>query len=442
VLSGKSRVLVAERTVEHMTSGPVVDTSKVVINAERPQPVGAFPLPAGYLIVPVGDTSDALACAEARIALLAGKVPTHWPDSLTFLRLSHDGDSDGALAALDQFDPNDPITRYNRYVLDPESIDPSGLREAMGGLGAMVDVVRYAIGETDNPPEDCGETNEIRALVLATRASHLASEGLTREAIPLLIEAADSSESATAPLAGQLLAAAASLIRSVDGPTPEVIEHLTRALDLLRSSELLLSRAEIHVELGSVWQELASAKPSLLTKAVQQYHSALSLVTADSAPELFASAQSNLATAYLTMPMIEATDQLRLGIAVQSLRAALTVYTPERHPEHWASTQLNLANALVYAPSTHQGDNLVEAVELYEAVLERRDRHIDPLGKARVLSNQGNALAHLGVFDQAKSKLFEARFIFEEFEDVDSVRAVRGVLDEIAREEALAGSQL
>jgi hypothetical protein len=46
-------------------------------------------------------------------------------------------------------------------------------------------------------------------------------------------------------------------------------------------------------------------------------------------------------------------------------------------------------------------------------------------------------LAHLGMFDQAKAKLYDARFLFEELGDVDSVRTVRGVLDEVARQRAL-----
>jgi tetratricopeptide (TPR) repeat protein len=135
--------------------------------------------------------------------------------------------------------------------------------------------------------------------------------------------------------------------------------------------------------------------------------------------------------------MVQASDQLRLGVAANSLRSALKVYTPEDYPEQWASVQLNLANSLVYTPSKHQADNLVEAVELYEAVLATRDRDSDPLGRARVLTNQGNALAHLGAFDQAKAKLYEARFLFEEQQDHESVRTVRGVLDEVARQVAL-----
>jgi hypothetical protein len=75
----------------------------------------------------------------------------------------------------------------------------------------------------------------------------------------------------------------------------------------------------------------------------------------------------------------------------------------------------------------------MEAVELYEAVLRARPRHQDPLGRARVLANQGNALAHLGEFEHSWTKLAEARALFEEFHDEDAATTVQGVLDEIAR---------
>jgi len=297
------------------------------------------------------------------------------------------------------------------------------------------------MGEADTPPNLGNESHELRALVLATHASQAVDQGRTKEAIKLLLEATEVARDTSPPLAGQLLATAATMRRSIDGPVRDVVDALKDAEKLLAASEHFVGRAEVHLELGSAYQELAGDRRELLIEAIGHYHAALSLITVESAPEIFASAQVNVAAAYLTMPMTEATDQLRLGVAVGCLRAALSVYQPETHPERRASTQLNLANALVYAPSTHQGDNLVEAVELYEAVLQTRDRHRDPLGLARVLANQGNALAHLGVFDQAKAKLYEARFIFEEFEDVDSVRAVRGVLDEIARQVALEGSE-
>ncbi|MGB5149265.1 MAG: NifU family protein, partial [Mycobacterium sp.] len=204
---------------------------------------------------------------------------------------------------------------------------------------------------------------------------------------------------------------------------------------------LRVARAELHLTAAGLLHEQAADRPELLASAIPHYHSALQLVRREGAPVLWASAHADLATAYLTMPMVEASGQLRLGVAAQSLRQALTVFTAEEHPRRWASVQLNLANSLVYTPSKHQTDNLVEAVEIYEAVLAARDRDSDPLGRARVLANQGNVLAHLGLLDLAKGKLYEARFLFEELGDSESVRTVRGVLDEVARQTALARDQ-
>ena len=143
----------------------------------------------------------------------------------------------------------------------------------------------------------------------------------------------------------------------------------------------------------------------------------------------------NLATAHLASPMTEASDQLRLGRGHPGAAGLPPGVHGREYPGPWSTATLNLANALVYTPSTHQGDNLVEAVELYEEVLVSGIRNNDPLGRARLLSNQGNALAHLGIFDEARAKLVEARFLFEEQLDHDSAMAVRSVLDEIAKSE-------
>ena len=43
--------------------------------------------------------------------------------------------------------------------------------------------------------------------------------------------------------------------------------------------------------------------------------------------------------------------------------------------------------------------------------------------------------------DDAKAKLYEARFLFEELGDDDSVRTVRGILDEIARQGVLSSTE-
>ncbi|KAA0081920.1 hypothetical protein CIW52_19695 [Mycolicibacterium sp. P9-64] len=404
--------------------------------AARPQPVGAFPLPLGYMLIPAVSSSGADTDA-ARNALLSGDVPQRWPDGLSAHELALAGDRDGALAALAG---TDPVTRYNRFVLDPDSENPDELRRELGEFGVLVDLVLFTIGRSDTPPDAGAADGELAAVALSAQASHALGEGDSAGAIELLERAAATASPDSGVLHGVLLGAAASISRELGDPA--AAQRLEQALRLLNGANgLRIGRAELHLNLAGLLHEQAGDHPEMLAQAIPHYHSALQLVLREEAPLLWAATHANLATAYLTMPMVEASGQLRLGVAAQSLRSALKVYTREAYPEQWASVQLNLANSLVYTPSKHQEDNLVEAVELYEGVLEARDRETDPLGRARVLANQGNALAHLGMFDQAKAKLYEARFLFEDLGDDESVRAVRGVLDEVARQLTLIRSQ-
>ncbi len=420
-----------------VTDAAVTDTAVTDTAAccARPQPVGVFPLPAGFLLVPGGDDT-----AELRRTLAAGRHPDTWPARLLALELAYRGDIVGAAA---QLDGDDPIDRYNRFVLRPGGPpveDPARLRQALGAeLGILVDVVRFALGDLAEPPPLAGETGEIAALVHSAHAAHAMAAGRTGEAAGALGRAVAAAWEASPGLAAQLLSTAADLRRSVEGPTDDVLADLTTALAALDATELVIARAELRLALGAAHQERARDDAAALRTAVEHYLAALRLISVDSAPELFAAVQVNLATAYLAMPMSQASDQLRIGVAIQGLRTALAVYTPETHPEQWASTQLNLANALVYAPSAHQKDNLIEAAARYQQVIVARDRDTDPLGHARALANQGNALAHLGAYDQATAVLHEARTIFEESGADDAALTVRGVLDEIARRRGAPG---
>ena len=161
------------------------------------------------------------------------------------------------------------------------------------------------------------------------------------------------------------------------------------------------------------------------------YQEALQTLTRENAPDLYALAHNNLALAYLAMPMSEASDQLRMGIAVQSLREALKVYDRRQQPELWSSAQLNLANALQHLPTSHPEDNLIEAVELYEDLLSVRSRADDPIGFARLLANQGNALAHLGIFQHAETKLNEALNLFSMYGQNEEASVIADLLKEI-----------
>ncbi len=414
----------------------------------RPQPLGVFPLPAGYLLIGPGPGHD-----EVRDALLAGRRPRSFPDSLAFYERAIDGDLDGALAALDALGPHDEvvadgddgaaalIARANRLVLDPRPERLDALLTDLGdrdrALRHVVETIGFIVGLRPRPPAADDVDGEVAALALAAEATLALERNDRAAAIEHLEAAAQAANPVSAPMAGQLLGQLANT-QLDEGGVQRASVTFQAAIDAMEGTDLRASRAELHVAAGAMFQEMSESAPRLMQQAINHYLQATALVSAESAPETYAIASANLGLAYLTMPMQEASDQLRMGVAVQSMREALEVFTPEHHPDRWSSTQLNLANALVYLPSRHQADNIAEAVGLYEGVLQHRDRQTDPLGRARVLANQGNALAHLGVFGDAKAKLHEARAIFEEFDEEEAVRTVRSVLDEIAKHESLA----
>ena len=336
---------------------------------------------------------------------------------------------------------DDLITRANRLVLDPSRELLTSLLEdpnidLSAGLRSHVEMVGFVVGLLLDPPKAEATDAEFAAMAHSAAATLALERHDTAQAAEELEQAAQEAHKVSPPMAGQLLGRLAN-VQLDEGGTKRAAITFQAAIDAMDGTDLHVSRAELHLAAGAMFQEMSESAPRLMNQAINHYHQALALITAETAPETFAIANANLGLAYITMPMTEASDQLRVGVAVQSMREALEYFTPENHPDRWSSTQLNLANALVYMPSKHQGDNIAEAVGLYEGVLQHRTRETDPQGRARVLANQGNALAHLGVFDDAKAKLHEARFIFEEFEEEEAVRSVRGVLDEIAKHESL-----
>ncbi|MFN8195221.1 MAG: hypothetical protein U0R80_13175 [Nocardioidaceae bacterium] len=406
-------------------------TETGTISLVHPQPVGAFGFPAGLLLV-AGTAADVDAC---RRDLVEGRLPAVWPEALRGHALVHQGRLDQAASV---FSGPDPVSRYHRWLLDPEADDAAAVRAGLPvGLAALVDVVAYTIGLGPVPEADHAELpDEVAALVLAAQATAALEVGDPVTAARTLVAGAQRAGDDSPALAAVLLGNAGTLAHEHGQPS-QAREALTQAAAALDGSDLREVRAELLHQLGSIAHEEAASgrgdERALLQEAMGHYYDALQLVSEASSPYLWASINMNLATAQLATPMTQASDQLRLGIATQLLRAARRVFSAEETPGPWSTATLNLANALVYTPSTHQGDNLVEAVELYEEVLESGVRDADPVGRARLLANQGNALAHLGIFGPATAKLMDARQLFEEAHDHDAVMSVRGVLNEIAR---------
>lgn len=393
--------------------------------ALRPQPLGIFPLPAGYLALPPAEDGTA-ALAE----LMAGHVPAAMPPEWRFLALALASDSRGALDALANDDS--PLARYNRFVLAGGPADFAALRADLDGdLALLLAVAAYTMGLSDTPPAPGDADGELLAFALMARAAH----AIEREELTAAEAELDAAISAAMPasplLAAQLLITRAETRTHRHGAGSGAMSDYREAIRLLARSGLAEVRAHANLNLGILYQELAHGQRGPLLEAAKCYQEALRVFTRAAYPELFALAQNNLALAYLAMPLTEASDQLRMGIAVQALREALSVYTRAEHPERWASAQLNLANALQYLPSARPAEHLAEAVSLYEELLATRDPATNPLGYARVLANQANALAHLGIVTHARPKLQEAARLFALGGDHESAATVRELLGEL-----------
>ncbi|WP_322494409.1 hypothetical protein [Chloroflexus sp.] len=401
--------------------------------AVRPQPLGIFALPAGYLVLP---PSDNLAAGPALAALLRGEIPAEWPPEWCFYAHALAGEVTAALAALPP--STDLVTRYNRYVLAGSHADDLMLHTLLDGeLACLQGVAAFTMGHRREPPPLAGATGEVQALVLVAHAAAAIEQGDIPAADRHFAEAIAAAAPVSPALAGQIALNRAELAMQYGGELALITRWLQQAIDYIPPESLSEVRARAAAQLGQLLQEHANGQRGPLQAAVRCYQEALRFYRRETHPLEFAFIQNNLALAYLAMPMTEAGDRLRGAIAVQALRAALSVYDPDQHPHEWTSARLNLANALQYVHSARPAEHLLEAVAIYEDLLQRRNPAADPAGYARILANLGNALAHLGIFAEARERLLQADHLFAQIGDEPAMMTVRELLANIDQHEAV-----
>lgn len=383
----------------------------------RPQPLGAFPLPASLLLLVGGEEVESV-----RQGLLHGHLPEIWSAELEGQRLAYAGEF---AAAADWFARLDePWARYNVFVLDPERVTRP---EAIAALGEewrpLVDYVAYAIGLTAVPPAETGATGELAALILTAQAAAALENGNEDAAVTRLHAAADAARNVHPAYAGIVLSELAG--------RGHVLDAAEEAVSVLKGTDLTDAYAEALYQRAGLIHGLAIDGKRPLQEAITGYTEALKYLNERDQRSLFARVHANLGLALLAQPLQSANDGLRAGVAVQSLRTAARLLDPEAEAEEWAVANLNLANSLVYTQSAHQRDNVMEAVDIYERVARTRSVRKDPLGRARVLANQGNALAHLGLHDDARMRFDEANYLFASTGDEESAQIVRDLIEQL-----------
>jgi tetratricopeptide (TPR) repeat protein len=186
--------------------------------------------------------------------------------------------------------------------------------------------------------------------------------------------------------------------------------------------------AEAEMNLGLCLQHLAGARRARITDAIAAYQRALRTFDARRYPVEFALLQSNLATAFLSMPGTDEKAGLREALAVQCFEEGLKAVNLIEHPAEYAMLQNNLGNALQSVSSSHVVENHVRALAAYDEALRVRTRDARPVEYANTLANKANCLWTLGRVDEAKACYEEAREMFAAHGELGKARAVTEAL--------------
>ena len=414
----------------------------------RPQPLGISAGPPSALLLPVlDDGSDQERIEQVLMGLwpAAGEEPPPW----RFFFLACRGELEAAVASLKELvgwaegNGQTWLIDYNLFVLTADRALYEKLAPVLEDEpGLLLAVVAYLHGTSERPPAS-GEAaaGEIAAFLESTAAHFSLAGSNAATGLSHMRRALDALGAISPAFSARLHSEIASISLHQPELYRDAIEHGRHATEILKDTGFDRLRGELSLELGMSYQQLSAGRKDYLLSAISAYQEALLYFPKDGPdPSSYGLAQMNLGLVYLSMPMTDEAERLRPAIAIQALREALRVFPREKDARMWSSATLNLANALQHVPSTHAEDNLWESVALYQDILEVRSKEDDPVSYARVLANQGNALAHLGAFSRAMPVLEESKTIFEEAGDRESADTVSELLSEIERRRAEIGN--
>ncbi|MCL2429036.1 MAG: hypothetical protein FWD12_07365 [Alphaproteobacteria bacterium] len=218
------------------------------------------------------------------------------------------------------------------------------------------------------------------------------------------------------------------------------------AKPVLAGAGLPAEIAEVEMNIGVILHNLAGAGRARITDAISAYQRALRTFDSAHYPQEYAILQSNLATAFLSIPFTDERAKMREALAVQAFEEGLKVVSLIDHPAEYAMLQNNLGNALQYASSSHVVENNLRALVAYDEALKVRRCETAPLEFANTMANKANCLRNLPDepehpdrgnrtnLAQARACYAEARAIFMAHGEADKARIVAEAADDIERE--------
>jgi tetratricopeptide (TPR) repeat protein len=153
---------------------------------------------------------------------------------------------------------------------------------------------------------------------------------------------------------------------------------------------MFLKKNSSQKALQEIYDELKhTVRQDEMPRRIELCRRALTMVSKETEPELWAKLQDDLASSLARNPMGVRAENLEQAISHYQL--ALKVRTRQEYPGEWASTQNNLANTYRDRIRGERAENVEKAIQYYQEALEVRTQELDPEHWAMTQANLAGA---------------------------------------------------
>jgi len=170
-----------------------------------------------------------------------------------------------------------------------------------------------------------------------------------------------------------LLLIDAAHIANISESFSESLGYITRAIKIFEEEGLTELAGNAHLRKGTLLYTWAqNNNPQFFKPAIDSYQAALKVFKKETAPEVFADIQHNLASIFTDMPTDLKKKGIWAGVAVSSFNEALEYYTKEKFPYEYGMICNNYGNAFTKFPQAVLTDNFEKALFYYQEALDVR----------------------------------------------------------------------
>jgi len=200
----------------------------------------------------------------------------------------------------------------------------------------------------------------------------------------------------------------------------EAIKYFEESLKVRSTNKLSYEYAETQSNLGLAFAELADLQDTLdedkkkyLENGIECYSEALKIIIIDKFPGEYATIQTNLGVAYLSLAEINDKTE-NVTESIKCFNEALKVFTIDKFPYYYAANQINLGVAyLILDDEKTKKDNLMKSIEYFSEALKVPIIEKYLYEYAKIQRNLGTAYKDFADIEDRKENLIKSAKYFD-----------------------------